>query len=141
MLNEHDPDRPVGYVRELCRLRWPDGAGSRLWHAALLALDEDGWPGGQGVSISYTPLSETSLTDGARIVERALVDEISITSRSAISGARLLPAERTNPARRAHTSAGAAPREHLDELERSRRAKLAERGVLVRRCGTVLEVR
>jgi hypothetical protein len=59
-----------------------------MWHAALLQLNNDGWPRNQGVSVGSIPLSERHLSDGRRIIEQALVDEISITSTPAIPGAK-----------------------------------------------------
>lgn len=96
ILIEHNPDRPVGYVRSLFRMPWPDGL---TWHAALVELDSDGWPGHQSVSVGYTPIREAQLNDGRSILERAIVDELSITSKPAIAGARLRPpaATRTQP--------------------------------------------
>ena len=93
VLIEHEGNRPVGRVRELFTMPWPDA----LWHAALLDLDDD-WPGGRGVSVGIVPLGETSLLDGHRIIERGVVDEISITSRPAVAGALLLPASKTRAA-------------------------------------------
>ena len=120
VLNEHDRSRPLGYVRSLFLMPWVD----RLtWHAAVLELDDDDWPRNQGVSIGSIPLRETTLLDGRRIIEQAIVDEVTLTTAPAIPGARLLsPAARTNPGRTA-TPSGQAPR------------------TLIRNCGEILRVR
>jgi hypothetical protein len=53
VLLEHDRSRPLGYVRSLFLLPWADGL---TWHAAILELNDDGWPRNQGVSIGSIPL-------------------------------------------------------------------------------------
>ena len=117
VLIEHEGNRPVGRVRELFRMPWPDA----VWHAAIVELDED-WPGSRGVSVGIVPLAETALLDGHRIIERGVVDEISITSRPAVPGARLLPASETRAAE-------------------TRAAPVAQPLVLRRPFGTVLRIR
>jgi hypothetical protein len=88
-----------------------------MWHAASLELNDDGWPRNQGVSVGSIPLRETHPSDGRRIIESALVDEISITSTPTIGGAWLLAptADRTSPGRQRipSASATATPRKNL----------------------------
>jgi hypothetical protein len=83
------------------------------------------------------------LLDRARWIRIAELEEVSLTTRPAYPGARveLVIPTRTNPGRRTSSSAGAAPRTHLDELERADRTQLAKRRVLVRRCGEIIAVR
>ena len=83
VLVEHDPARVVGEVLELFILPWTDGA----WHAARLRLDDGGWRSGTGISAGWHVLSEAVLDDGRRIVERAIVQEVSLTTQPAVPGA------------------------------------------------------
>jgi phage head maturation protease len=125
VLLEHDRNRPLGYVRSLFLIPWVD----RLtWHAAILELNDDGWPRHQGVSIGYAPIREAHLSDGRRIIEQAIVDEISITSAPAIPGARLLPptTERTTPGRQRIPSASATA---------------TPRNLIRRNCGEIISIR
>jgi phage head maturation protease len=125
VLLEHDRSRPLGYVRSLFLMPRVD----RLtWHAAILELNDDGWPSHQGVSIGSVPVRETTLLSGERIIEEALVDEISITTAPAIPGARLLTptTERTTPGRQRIPSASATA---------------TPRTLIRRDCGQILRVR
>jgi hypothetical protein len=125
VLLEHNPDRPVGRVRSLYTMPWADGL---RWHAGIVELDSDDWPRDQRVSIGYAPIRETTLLSGQRIIEEALVDEISITSTPAIPGAHLLPptTERTTPGRQRIPSASATA---------------TPRTLIRRDCGQILRVR
>jgi hypothetical protein len=152
----HDEPVEVGHLVALVHgARWLHG---RFWlfdnlvglHAAEQL--ERGSP----VSIEYTPVRtlnrvglldcdwhiEANLDAIAVDIERSAYD--AVDGGAKIIGIRDRPrpprAAPSNPGHRTSSSA-AMPREPLDELERIRRAKLAERGVLVRDFGTVLEIR
>jgi hypothetical protein len=125
VLLEHNPDRPVGRVRSLYTMPWADGL---RWHAGIVELDSDDWPRDQRVSIGYAPIRETTLLSGQRIIEEALVDEISLVYRNAIPGATLLAAtaDRATPGRQRITSTDATA---------------TPRTLIRRNCGQILRVR